>query len=88
MVTVGAEPIGGRERHDRDGCVTELCEVVAHGEHVFLARQSSEVSVKDQHHRPAELINRAPRSAVLVDEFDGGELVTDVECFPGGHGAE
>ena len=53
--------------------------MVAHGDHVFLARQSSKVSVKGQHQRPAELIDRAPCAAVLVDEFDDRERVTDVE---------
>jgi hypothetical protein len=88
VITVGAESFGGCERHDGNGCVTELCEVVAHGDHVFLARQSSEVSVKDQHQRPPELIDRAPCGPVLVDKFDGWEWVSDMECLSGGHRAD
>lgn len=39
------------ERHDDDHGVTEPVEVLAHGEHVFLAGQSSEMAVQHQHHR-------------------------------------
>ncbi|MEO5723008.1 MAG: hypothetical protein ABIR12_01520 [Ilumatobacteraceae bacterium] len=43
------EAFGGRECDHGYPCVTELVEVIAHGDHVFLARQSSEVTVEDEH---------------------------------------
>ena len=69
----------GREGDDGDPGVTELVEVIAHGDHVFLAGQSSKVPVQDQHEWSAAHLGGAPRSTLVVDEFDVRERVTDVE---------
>ena len=49
MGAVVRKPLRRRERDDDDGGVTELGEVIAHGDHVFLAGQSSQVPVEYQH---------------------------------------
>ena len=49
VLTVRGEAFGGGEGDDGDPGVTELVEVIAHGDHVFLAGQSSKVPVQDQH---------------------------------------
>lgn len=79
---VGGQSFGGGEGDDGDPGVTELVEVVAHGDHVFLARQSSQVPVQDQHKWSATHLGCAPRPTLMVDEFDVGKRVADVE----GHG--
>jgi hypothetical protein len=76
---VGGEAFGGGEGDDGDPGVTELVEVIAHGDHVFLAGQSSEVPVQDEHEWPATHLGGAPRPTLVIDELDIGERVTDVE---------
>jgi hypothetical protein len=49
----------------------------AHGEHVLLARQSSEVAVQDEQEDATTVIGRAPRSAVVIDEGDVGDRVAE-----------
>ena len=46
---VGGQPLRGCERDDDHRRITECLDVVAHGDHVLLARQSSEVAMQDQH---------------------------------------
>ncbi len=77
---VGA--VGGEARRvigegddDRED-ITELVEVVAHGEHVFLAGQSSEVAVQNEHERSSAVIAEPEQCAFVIDEGDVGEQVT------------
>ena len=58
----------------------ELVEVIAHGDHVFLAGQSSQVPVQYQHEWPAAHLGGAPRPTLVIDEFHVRERVTDVEA--------
>ncbi len=80
---VGGKAFGRCESDDGDVCVTEEVEVIAHGDHVFLAWQSSEVSVQDQHERSAAHVSGSPWPTVVVDEFEVGKRVADVQQ-PGG----
>ncbi len=41
------------------------------------AGQSTEVAVKDQKHRPAEMLRNTPRIASVVDQGVGGEWASD-----------
>ena len=61
---VGGEPrrVVGEGDDDRER-VTELVEVVAHGDHVLLARQSSEVAVQHEQERSATVVAEAERGA-------------------------
>ena len=68
----------GRERdHDRKR-VTETAEVIAHGEHVFLAGQSSEVAMQDQQQGPTAMFAESPEVAVRIAEVDVGERVAQL----------
>ena len=71
-VGVEAARVVGERDHHREG-VAESVEVVAHGDHVFLAGESSEVAVQDQHEWPAALVAEPPGSAFVIDEGDVGE---------------
>jgi len=51
------------EGEDNGKGITELVEVIAHDDQVFLAWQSSEVSVQDQHERSAAILLEAPPAA-------------------------
>lgn len=79
MRPVSGETIGGGEGDDCDPCVSEVVEMIAHGDHVFLAGQSSEMPVQDQHDRPTPHLGSAPRPSIVVDELDVRERVTDGE---------
>ena len=79
MVAVGAEPFGCGERDDDDGCVAELVEVIAHGDHVFLTWQSSKVTVQHQNQWPAAMIPGAPDLTGVIDEFEVRERVADAD---------
>ena len=79
MCPVGGQAIGCGEGDDRDPGVTELVEVIAHGDHVFLAGQSSEVPVQDQHEWSPSKLGRSPWPPLMVGELDVGERVTDAE---------
>ena len=79
MAPVCGQAFGGGEGDDGNPGVTELVEVIAHGDHVFLAGQSSQVPVQDQHQWSSSQLGRAPRPTVVVDKLDVGERVADVE---------
>lgn len=66
---VCGEPVGFGEGHHSDSCITEMGEMVAHGDHMFLAGQSSEVAVEDQDDRSASVLGQRPGAAVLIDEI-------------------
>lgn len=76
---VGGEPLRSGEGDDGDVGVAELVEVVAHGDHVFLAGQSSEVPVQHQNEWSSSHLDGAPGSTLVVDEFDIGQHVADVD---------
>lgn len=59
--------------------------MIAHGDHVFLARQSSKVSVQDQHERPAAMLLEAPPTPFVIDEDDGRDHVALADHAVGGH---
>ena len=80
---VGGQAIGCGEGDDRDPGITELVEVIAHGDHVFLAGQSSQVPVQDQHEWPATHPGGAPRPTLVIDKLDLRERVTDLEGHVG-----
>jgi hypothetical protein len=77
VVTVGSESFGCGEGDNSDGGVTELVEVIAHGDHVFLAWQSSKVSVQYQHEGVSTLFGGVPGPASVIDEFEVWESVAD-----------
>lgn len=79
MVSVGGEPFWCGEGNHDDGGITKPVEVIAHGDHVFLARQSSEVSVQDQHKRMSALVESAPGLSSMVNKFNVGKLVADAQ---------
>ena len=79
VLSVRTEAFRGGEGDDGDPGVTELVEVIAHGDHVFLAGQSSKVAVQDQHDGPAAHLGGAPRPTLVIDEFYVRKRVTDVE---------
>ena len=79
---VGGEPLRGGEGDDRDVGVAELVEVIAHGDHVFLARQSSKVPVQHQHEWSPTHLAGAPRPTLVIDELDIRKRVADLK----GHG--
>jgi hypothetical protein len=80
VVAVTSESFGRGEGDDDDGCVTELVEVIAHGDHVFLAGQSSKVAMEHQYERASAVITVAPYLAGVIDEFEVREWVADAEC--------
>jgi hypothetical protein len=80
VVAVGSEPFGRGEGDDDDVCVTELVEVIAHGDHVFLAGQSSKVTVQHQYEWASAVIIGAPDLAGVIGEFEVREWVSDAEC--------
>jgi hypothetical protein len=51
------------KRHDRNLCSSEFIESLAHGDDVFLTRQSSQVPMQNQHegHVPHAMIVGVPR---------------------------
>ena len=61
----------------------EFVYTIAHGDQVFLARQSHEVAVKNQQDLPAAVIGQAPRPTLMVRQ---GEVLDDVSCFRDRHG--
>jgi len=67
------------ERDHRDDRITELVEAIAHGDHVFLAGQSSQMAVEHQHDRPPPEVGGAPRLALVVDERDVGQTITELQ---------
>lgn len=73
------QSIGLGERDDDDHRVTEVPQVFAHGEHVFLAGQSSEVAVQYQHHRTATVGAQHPRPPVLIDQLDVGDGISETK---------
>ena len=70
MVAVRGETINTSKGDNGDRGITKTVEMIAHGDHVFLARQSSEMTVQDQHQRSPPHLARLPRPTVVVDEFD------------------
>lgn len=80
VVAVSSESFWRGEGDNDDGGVTELVEVVAHGDHVFLTGQSSKVSVQHQYERASALVGGAPDLSGVIDEFEFGERVADAEC--------
>lgn len=86
VVPVGAEPrrVVGEGDDDRLG-VVELVEVIAHGDHMLLARQSSKVTVQHQQQRTTSMVTEPERDAVMVDEVDIGDQIAHADDVPGGH---
>lgn len=86
MLAVGRESPRRGEGDDDDVGVTEMADVFAHGEHVFLARQSSQVAVQHQYQWTLTLFGGAPRLPGVVDEFHVGQSVADAKGHGGDHG--
>jgi hypothetical protein len=65
--------------HDGDLCSTEFFEALAHGEHVLLARQSSKMSVQDEHewYVSAAVFVGLPPLLARSGEFELREFVTN-----------
>ena len=80
VAPVCGQAFGGRKGDDGDPGVTELVEVIAHGDQVFLTWQSSKVTVQHQYEWAAALITGAPDLTGVIDEFEVGEQVADAEC--------
>ncbi len=79
MVAVGSESFWRGEGDDGDCCVTELLEVIAHGDHMFLTWQSSKVTMQHQNERAAAMIAGAPKLASVIDQFEVWHRVADSE---------
>ena len=58
-----------------------LGEPIAHGDHVFLARQSHEVAMKDQKEMAAPMIGQTPRLTIVCRQ---GEVVNRLFGFQDG----
>ena len=54
--------------------------MIADRDHVFLARQSSEMSMKNQHKWSTTLVTEMPQLAVGINECEVGQRVADGEC--------
>ena len=69
------------ERDDRDLSISEFGESFAHGEDVFLTRQSSQVTVQDEHERnvPHAMIAGVPGSRCR-DEVETREEIAFAQC--------
>ena len=63
------------EGHDDGKGVTQLIEVIAHGDHVFLTRQSSEVPVQGQYQRSTAMLLETALTPFVIDEDDSGNQV-------------
>lgn len=79
MIPICGKAMGIGEGDHGDSGVCEVVEVVAHGDHMFLARQSGQMTVQHEHHRPTGLIGESPRAKVMVDQGDVGHLVAYVQ---------
>ena len=86
VVPVSGEPrvVAGEGDHDGED-VGLAVEVIAHGDHVFLAGQSSEVAVQDHHEEPLAMFAEPPRLPFVVDEGEIGERVTFADHVVGFH---
>jgi len=73
------------ERDDDRERIAELVGVIAHGDHVFLTRQSSQVSVQHEQHRRAAMIAEPPRRRLVIDERDVGDEIPLVDHGDGVH---
>ncbi|MBA3398675.1 MAG: hypothetical protein H0U01_01800 [Acidimicrobiia bacterium] len=59
--------------------------MIAHGDHVFLARQSSEVAVQEDQQRPSAVVAEAELNPFVIDESDVGEQVALADHELSGH---
>lgn len=71
MSTVCGAIIDASELHDRQFDAREPLQRLAHGEDVRLARQSTQVPVKDEHDRLTETSGERPRPPLMIHKFDG-----------------
>ena len=86
VVAEGGEPPSIVGERDDDGeCVAHLSEVIAHGDHVFLAGQSSQVAVQDQHDRPTAMVLETPRVPFVIDEADRRNQIALADHVQGDH---
>lgn len=67
------------ERDDRDVGVGEPVVVVAHGGHVFLTGQSSEMAVQHEHHGATAVLRHMPGCSVVIDEHEIGDGITHTD---------
>ena len=81
-MSLEARPVG--EGDDDDLGATESFEVLAHGKHVLLAGQSSEMSVENEYDHPTPVLAEAPGLAAVVDEVDIGHVVAHPQRHPSG----
>jgi hypothetical protein len=79
IVAIEGETVNTGKANNGDPGITELVEVIAHGDHVLLTWQSGEVTVQDQHQRETPKLGRPPRPTVVVDEFNIGQQITNVQ---------
>jgi len=59
--------------------------MIAHRDHVFLARQSSEVAVQDDQQGPSAVVAEPELSPFLIDESDVRQRVALADHVVGGH---
>ena len=71
---------GEGHHHDLSAELFDLRESLAHGGDVCLARQSSEVTMKDQKGGGRERVGR-PRTTFMVDEFESRHWVADLHVL-------
>ncbi len=79
VVAVSSESFRCGKGGNDDVGVRELVEVIAHGDHMFLTRQSSKVSMEYQYQRAASLVGGTPDLPVVIDEFDIGKQIADTQ---------
>ncbi len=80
MVAVRGEVFGRRKGDRDDGGVTEFVEAVAHGDQVLLARQSHQVTMKDQQRGAARMVGESPPLASMIDQFDVVQTLADLHA--------
>ena len=61
----------------RDIGIIEAVAVIAHGDHVFLAGQSSEVPVEHEHDGPSTVVRHSPRRSGVVDQLEIRDRIAD-----------
>lgn len=86
-VAVASEDPRSGERDDHDFGVAELISSITHGVDMCLARDSSQMSVQDQHQGPSCYVTGSPRITGVIDQLEVGNRVADNDAVARGSGA-
>lgn len=67
VVAVVRQALRACEGHGGDVSVAEAVDLIAHGDQVFLAGQSHQVAMEDQHHGLTAMIGQRPGASFVVE---------------------